>query len=172
MLTNNFYNALQCVMSRANVAKGVIDYSGTARTMFFNTSNSPKYLFEYFTNANKTVVTSVNSPGAAFGTGSTSPTPDDYWLSGDLITTIRIVATTVTVSIANGSYTFTNTMTVTNSGTDTVVINELGIMSNAHHDSSGLTAILLDRTVFDTPLTLAPGEQGVITYTFNLPIVQ
>lgn len=141
--------------------------------------NSLSGLFTPFYNRSKIVLTATNNAGMAFGTGTVPPSLEDYWLSGDLITTVAILLCTVTTDVGDGSARYTNAITVQNtSATDTIVINEMGIVANLYHSTStsGVSDqissnCLVDRTVFDTPLTLAPGAQGVITYTFNIPTV-
>lgn len=159
-------------MTQKTVSSGVIACSGITQNIY-NYTYSASNLFDRFAGSDKKVVTKTSDVGVAFGTGSTPPTLNDYWLSGDHITTISIVATTVTSNIADGVYTIQNAMTVSNSGADTITINEMALCAQAYVNTGGnYVSTAIDRTVLDTPLTLAPGEQGVITYTFNLPIVQ
>ena len=171
MLTNNFYNVFKVCMEGTTLINGAQTRDGSTKNIY-PSSYGYASLLSGFRNSSRYVVGSTYGTGWAFGTGSTPPTLNDYNLSGDLITTVSVVANTVNGSITDGKYRFIIAATVSNSGTDTIVINELGIVASVYHDSSGSVPCLLDRTVLDTPLTLAPGEQGVITYTFNLPIVQ
>ena len=158
-------------MGQKSVPQGLTMTSGGTQSMYYTTNQARDWL-TMFANANKYVATTQNSAGYAFGTGDTPPTLIDYWLSGELIPTISIVAATITTDIADGVYMFKNAITVSNSGANSIVINEMAIIANLYYSSTSGTTGMLDRTVLDTPLTLAPGEQGVITYTFNLPIVQ
>lgn len=169
MLTNNFYAALQCAMTKASKDKAVTKPDGTKGYASYCT-NFLSSFFEFFNN--KTVVTLMGGRGVAFGTGATPPTPNDYQLSGEIIPTISIVASTITVNIADDGYMYKNAMTISNSGDSPIVINEMALCMSIYQDNYSSYGVVADRTVLDTPLTLAPGEQGVITYTFNLPIVQ
>lgn len=172
MLTNNFYQVLRANMSQKSVGSGIIDTSGNARNASYS-SQGMSYLFNAFSSpSNKGLTSQSLAGGIAFGTGDTPPTLNDYWLSGDLITTVGIVAVTITTAIANGVYTFVNAITVNNTGSDSIVINEMAIIPYVYYSGSSQVPAVVERQVLDTPLTLAPGEQGVITYTFNLPIVQ
>lgn len=174
MITNNFYKAILTIMGGgyATDLKTLINTAG----QFSQTSNNAYQAFSGFSNGAKTVVTAAAvsaSPGMAFGTGTVPPTPEDYWLSGNVITTLNIVACVVTSGVSDGFLRMSNEVTVKNtSDTETVVINEMGVVGKFNYGSSYSYACLTDRTVLDTPLTLAPGEQGVITYTLNWPIVQ
>lgn len=173
MLTNNFYHIMKSYLSGSSITDGPRTIANTASRFSYTDSNA-YYAFRGFYNDTKTVITTAASNasyGMAFGTGTVPPTLEDYWLSGDVITTLQIVACTITSGI-NNAVQIKNEVTVKNtSDTETVVINEMGIIGKFYYGSSS-SANMVDRTVLDTPLTLAPGEQGVITYTFNLPIVQ
>lgn len=169
MLTNNFYQGMRYLLTMESTQ--VQSLAGTVSN--FASTSDAYYIFRGFYNDQKKVVTSTSGMyGMAFGTGTVPPTPEDYWLSGNVITTLQIVACTVTSDVSNGAMRMKNEVTVKNtSDTETVVINEMGVVGRFYYSSSG-PGCLVDRTVLDTPLALAPGEQGVITYTFNLPIVQ
>ena len=159
-------------MQKKTVAGGFTDTTGNSRSAVSNTQGL-YYMFDEFASPGNNGLTSQTTAGGiAFGTGDTPPTLNDYWLSGDLITTVGIVAVTITTKIVDGVYTFVNAITVNNSGSETIVINEMAMIPFAYYSGSSQAPAMVDRTVLDTPLTLAPGEQGVITYTFNLPIVQ
>lgn len=174
MLTNNFYQAM-----RAFLTNSTMQITTLANTTgnYSITSDKSYYIFRGFANNDSRYVVKTAAAnetwGMAFGTGTVPPTPADYWLSGNVITTLNIVACTVTSNNGDGFLRMINDVTVKNtSDTETVVINEMGVIGQSYYGSSTKYACLVDRTVLDTPLTLAPGEQGVITYTFNLPIVQ
>lgn len=173
MLTNNFYHLMRSYLSGNQLTAGPRTISNTEGRFSYTDSNA-YYAFRGFYNDTKNVITTAAynaNHGMAFGTGTVPPTLEDYWLSGDVITTLQIVACVITSDI-NNAVQMKNEVTVKNtSNTETVVINEMGIIGKFYYGSSGV-ACLVDRTVLDAPLTLAPGEQGVITYTFNLPIVQ
>lgn len=167
MLTNNFYAALRCAMAQTSQDKAVTKPNGTQGYAQYCT-NFLNSFFRFFNT--KTVLTSMGSDGVAFGTGATPPTRNDYQLSGEIIPTISIVASTITVNI--DGYMYKNAMTISNSGDSPIVINEMALCMSIYQDNYSSYGVVADRTVLDAPLTLAPGEQGVITYTFNLPIVQ
>lgn len=163
-------------MTRVSLTNELVTTTNNAMTSAMDSPNSgsPYYpdtlLSSFFS---KTACTSTSNTGVAFGTGSTPPSLDDYWLSGDLITEISIVAQRITRANTEGGVGFTSKLTVENTGSDSIVINEMAIVAKCY--KGGTTAngsVMVDRTVLDTPLTLAPGEQGTIDYTFNLPIVQ
>lgn len=166
MLTNNFYNMFGSCMGKT-VSSGFRDVSGTIYDAYYAAGNSD-WLFAPFRFSS--VQTSQKGQGVVFGTGNTAPTVDDYCLSGGVITTLSKVATVNTVSIIDGSLCVKQAITVSNSGTATVTICEMGLVAVAYRSSSYSCYVLLDRTVLNEPLTLAPGEQGVVTYTFTLPI--
>lgn len=177
MLTNNFYKMLYTSMTQKTLTNEIVTTTNNLQNSAFDKPNygMPSFNYYFFTSFfSKTVSTSTNDKNVvAFGTGSTPPSVDDYWLSGDLITGISIVAQGITRANTEGGVGFTNKLTVENTGSDTIVINEMAIIARCYYNASSYDGpAMVDRTVLDTPLTLAPGEQGTIDYTFNLPIVQ
>ena len=164
MLNNNFYKTLAVALANKNLPSAMINTDGLVKDINSGT-NIPQYLFDaIYTSA---VLTTKNSRGMVFGTGSTPPEMDDYWLSGEFITTLSGIAHQLTVDTSNGAISITKKVTVQNNGTASVTVNEMGLLA-----SNGSNYEMIDRVVFDSPLTLAPGEQGVITYTLNMPIPQ
>lgn len=169
MLTNNFYQAMRSYMSGKTLGSVLKTKANTTIDCYFDMTSvsfgNPVSVF-----SSQTV--STGGSGIAFGTGNVPPSLDDYWLSGDSISTISILARSANTSFGDGSLRISSDLTVKNtSSTDTIVINEMGFMAYVYTAKSSGGYVLVDRTVLDTPLTLAPGEQGVITHTLNWTIV-
>lgn len=174
MLTNNFYQAMRSYLSETALSSVLRSPTNSSMNCYFEISSTSNILTAFGNNSCKVVTSDAGGMGMAFGTGTVPPSRDDYWLSGDLIKTVTILARSAQSSLDDGFLCCNNALTLKNtSDTDTIVINEMGVCGYAY-TASGRTGgyVMWDRTVLDTPLTLAPGEQGVITYTFNLPIVQ
>lgn len=171
MLTNNYYKSLQCCMTGKSVS-GVTTTSGDTNSAYPSSYCFGEFFSPFLADYMKKVVTSTNSKGVAFGTGTTAPSRNDYWLSGDLITTISVVAATITSSVSNEAYNYNCALTISNTGDADISIGEVALVGYVYKSSNSPLYAMLDRLVLDTPLTLAAGEQGVITYNFNLPIVQ
>ena len=170
MLTNNFHNALRGALSMTAVASGLRKTDGSAANAD-GTINNASVIFDFYKHTN-IAANSKSKAGLVFGTGNTPPTIDDYWLSGDLITGTTIVARNTNSHASEGKNIIEYVITVGNSNADTIVINEFGLVGSLYVGYNQGTICMLDRVVLDAPLTLASGEQGVITYTINVPIVQ
>lgn len=112
------------------------------------------------------VRTSYNFGGVVFGTGSVEPKFDDHKLSGDLITTIS-AACSVSPTLDDGGCTFTGMYTLTNTGSEEIIIGEVGLIMNSPYSGT----FLIERTVLDSPVTIPAGGIGQVTYTirFNYP---
>lgn len=117
----------------------------------------------------KQLLTSVSGGGGVIiGTGTTPPTLDDYYLSGDLITGFNFSYSSTIESDDNGS-TITALYTITNSGDTAFTIGEIGLIANLYSSSYSGSKYngLLERTVLDTPVTIEPGGVGQVTYTIT-----
>lgn len=161
MLNNNFYKAIDNKISDAhNFTNSIVKMDGSQL-------NSTPYRYPYDFNN----ITYVSTPGALsstnnkaifIGSGTTPPTLDDYKLE-NLITTGYSATISGTNSedqiVATGQ--FAMTITITNTQTENLVINELGYFVCG--------PILYDRIVLDTPVTIAPGATKTIEYRLNMP---
>lgn len=109
--------------------------------------------------------------GVVFGTGTTAPALDDYCLSGDLITTFAYTVASFTVDADDTGVTITALYTLTNTGDDAFTIGEVGLIASTYDNSNYKSAnykCLLERTVLDTPVTIAAGGVGQVTYTLKM----
>lgn len=121
--------------------------------------------------------------GVKFGSGDSSESEDSYTLD-------NIITSSLTVSIAPGQDTIYHEYdsennaineyvlyTITNNDSESVTINEIGLFARAYTgsdigqsvSSSAQKTFLIDRTVLDAPLTLAPNDSAVLKYSFALP---
>lgn len=106
-----------------------------------------------------TVMNSVYFDQIAFGSGSTPPTPADIKMEAE-VSGVTVTSTTRNVAKVNGGFRLENTHTVKNTGTEAVTIREVGYLG--YH-------ILMSRSLLENPVTLQPGETGVITVTTEFP---
>ena len=100
-----------------------------------------------------------------FGTGRNPPTFDDFKLSGEEITTIKIQNTTFSYSKYSDGVKCIRSMFIQNIGSETITIGEVGWTTGILRTSNNLNTVLLDRTILDEPLTLLAGESGQINYS-------
>jgi len=113
---------------------------------------------------------SKTPPGVVFGTGNTPPTVDDYTLSGSFISglsTSNVTVAETTSKNDDGSMVFTYVYTINNSTGADITIGEIGIQTYAN-SSSYYINVLVERTVLDTPVTIAAGGVGQVTYTIRM----
>ena len=100
--------------------------------------------------------------GVIFGDGNTSPTENDYFLSGNPINTLSVTPA-VTTSTENDKIIVKGIFTITNTSDSEVTIREVGVFGSVYNGNS-IIAILTDRTVLDTPLTIPAGGIGQVVY--------
>lgn len=191
MLTRNFVKMLHALWkggiygtsSEAVTIKTLDDYQQNVTIWQKSSSSSSTYMINVSSDnitrtlsyTIKDVVTSLTTGNGdfsafAFGTGDATPTFDDNKMSGALITTLVIDANTVSTTIDGIKTKYVQNLTVRNTGTEAVTIKEVGRVYG-DYSATSKKLILLERTVLDAPLTLAPEESGVIRLTVNLPIV-
>ena len=98
-----------------------------------------------------------------FGDGDTPATIDDYNLAGNMITTFTCV-TAVSAVYTNNKIQIQGAYTITNTGASAFTIKEvcgrrsvMGVLAN--------TPMIWFRTVLENPVTIQPGNSGIVTIT-------
>ena len=108
--------------------------------------------------------------GVVLGSGTTSPTIDDYTLSGEVFHKFNFTAD-VTKECDEDGVTFTAIYTITNTGDSDFTIGEIGLITTLTGSTgSGDESYrgLLERTVLDTPVTIQAGGIGQVTYSIRV----
>ena len=102
-----------------------------------------------------------------FGSDNTPPTKEDYWLRDEngRIEELIIQKTIHQYEILEDGIKITKIMNIYNSGTEPVTIGEMvwQTLFNSGYISSSWG--ILDRTTFDEPIILLPGESKQINYS-------
>jgi hypothetical protein len=173
MLTKNFYNWAMATLTNKTIVNGYVGIDGTTYNAD-RTSSVPKDLWEGM----RTIYTSALKPGtgngasaAQIGTGVTPATADDYRLESIITSGISVATpSAVTVTKENDFVAVYATYTVTNTGTTSLAVSEIGLFSTGRQGNEALI-VLMDRTVLESPIVINPGEAKPITYTirFNYP---
>lgn len=171
MFTKNFYKLMG-----SNVSESAI---GTVQNADGSTvDHSTLWAFSSFMIWLTTIATAQTNTGVVFGTGTTPPTVDDYCLSGEIIPSTVTATAAKSVESDETGRTITVVYTLTNTGADAVTIGEIGYFVNS--DKAAFATLgsygngyyrnigLLDRTVLDTPVTIAAGGVGQVTYTIRM----
>lgn len=113
-------------------------------------------------------------PGVYFGTGSTPASKADYTLESPITSGLSISSgTRLYADEGNGVHSYHATFVVKNTGSAEINISEIGLFSSVNSSTSKFYCVLMERTVLDAPITIAPGETKLVTYklTFNQTVV-
>lgn len=175
MFTKNWYKANSAYMFDHSQRVIYTGMDGVANRTIYPYSNQILLGGDYegnrYPSVHKMRKNYTSNGGVIIGTGTTPPTLDDYDLSGMLITDYTYSVSVSREFDENGA-TMTALYTITNTGTQAFTIGEIGLMADLDYNGySKSSKALLEHTVLDTPLTIAPGGVGQLTYTirFNYP---
>ena len=159
MFTNQYFACKKGLFEDSNVKLTVRD--GSAYT--FPTSSI--YNCEIGVCMKKAYCKIPSSSGVYFGAGSTPAQKTDYDLENMITSGLTITnGSFVSTNSGNGVYWYECSYIVRNSSENEITISEIGYYSAADN-----YAVLMERTVLASPLTIQPGESKLITYkiTFN-----
>ena len=165
MVTRNFLNLLAMVLESGNQmgCLKVLTVSGAARFL------SGTFGFPYSPTASFTL--NATAAGISIGTGTTPESEDDYNLEATITSGVNVVLTGTSFGVENPWYPFVKyDLTITNTGANPLVVTEVGYKQDASvtkvigSTSRSNEVLLLDRCVLDTPVTIAPGDAGIVTY--------
>lgn len=161
---------------------GCAELKDTAGATGYHVGNFEQGYYPVSVNSYLATGTGLTS-GIAVGSGTTPPTEDDYRIETP-ITSGLTFPNGVSVSNsplsfskevdANGNQTLNYYIILKNTSSESITISELAFTQNAKLVSTRGTAsnlrvaaICLDRTLLDTPVTIAPGELGSIRYSLK-----
>lgn len=118
-------------------------------------------------------------PGVYFGSGSTPASKADYKLESPITSGLAITnpSALAWTDDGNGKYEVIADYILRNTSDAEINIYEIGVFSPVNSNSNGKYGAsdnvwwlaLMERTVLDEPITIAPGESKLVTYklTFN-----
>lgn len=114
------------------------------------------------------------APLVSFGSGRTEPTQEDYKLE-QWLENITYAEGSIVKTLGDNQDIFSNTFMITNNGTETISVSEVGIFVPAVSGSGNTKTThytMLERTVFE-PVYIAPGDSATIKYEIvvNYPTV-
>ena len=184
MFTNNYIRFREMMFKGQDMS--LQDCNGTSFTAHHRYSYGGDIgvsLCNAYCNAMSTAVANSNSgsycsPGVYFGSGSTPAAKSDYKLESPITSGLTIVNPyiknrAIPMETEEGKYSYVVAFSLQNTSSETINIYEIGLFGEAdYYKSSSSTthyAVLFNREVLDTPISIAPGEVKVITYklTFN-----
>lgn len=167
MLTKNYYGLIAGVMHLDYYY--VTLFNGSQGGNRLSSAGANIYPSLGFKNIGK-ALTSNAGEGVLFGDGNTTPTYDDYYLSGNIVTGFKSTSNVTSETDENGGVTLTSVFTITNNGSEDITIKEVCYFG--YYGSGATQRCMLDRTVLDSPVTIPTGGVGQVTYsiTINIPI--
>lgn len=168
MVTRNFLNILAMTLESGNNV-GCLrcrDVNGDSRFLTGSVTSSG---FPYTTE--KTFTLTASAAGISIGTGTAPESEDDYNLEQTITSGVNVVITGTSYGAESPWYPFVKyDLTITNTGANPLVVTEVGYKQTLQtstligSSASANTVLLLDRCVLDTPVTIAPGDAGIVTY--------
>lgn len=174
MITNNFktlMNAMLYTGNQRSYGPEVKNTSGNIRHFYY------PYSYSWPIQGPSNVSFSNTSSGIRVGSGSTPASVNDYELESMITSGISgSVSFDSSRQIdGSGNYQSVYLVSITNTGSVDVVVSEIGYAINAYGATNNGGSrqeikILIDRTLLNTPVTIAPGESAVITYTMKAVI--
>lgn len=166
MVTRNFLNVLaMALQSGSNL--GELLMRGCDGTTRYLTGENHGFL----SNPTKAVTLTAANAGISVGTGNAAATEDDWQLAEPLTSGINLVLTATRYGCDSPCVPYVEyDVTITNTGSDPLTVKEIGykqtVKTTKYPGGSGGADLvcLMDRTVLDTPVTIAAGDAGIITY--------
>lgn len=162
MLTKNFYAAMMALLGKTQST--ALNKTGENINLGFPTNANNNYgIFPYmFQYDNEAAYQYVE-----FGKGTTPAATGDYKLEDKITSGITVTNPSAVTTEQTDSYIFWTVTFGVMASTETT-ISEIGLTSKITY-STGLNpvAILVDRTVLDTPVTIPAGQSKQITYTIR-----
>ena len=181
MFTKNYWNILSSFALGGGADKILTKTNGTTYTL-----EGKHAVATPFGCTVTNILTKYNTGGVIFGDGTTPPTPDDYALSGNIVTGIN-GSRTRQGSIDELGHNNIFTFTLTNTNSTDVTIREVGFLYGTSLESRYLSSdsstsltqttlnvsmpLLVNRIVLDEPITISAGGVGQVTVNlrFNYP---
>lgn len=175
MITKNFKMLLATILGSSGNSNSRCYFPIT------NTSGGTDYLCNTLNRfpAQVNTVVQISSPfnqGIYIGSGNTPPTENDYALETPI--TGGLSASTPAVNRGadgDGNPYIAFTFTLTNSGATDKIVSEIGyfqyVSASYYNNSLGYqTAMMLDRTVLETPLTVPANGTAAVKYELKTVI--
>lgn len=162
MLTKNWYAVWDSHRAQKVLQKSLVNIHGQTE----NSGCYDAYGIRCLCFSMNQVIFDNISSGIVLGSGTTPATINDYCLESRI--TSGLVCSSLMERDENNDVTII--VTATNSGDSNITIGEIGYQGSAPYSaqSSSSTAVLLERTVLNTPITIVPGGVGQVAYKINM----
>ena len=167
MLTRNYKNVVASI-----IAKTSANYTGLpVKAINGNTYYLNAALISFPQTATTSFSRSVSAAGIQVGSGDTPVSESDYKLDNMVTNSSVTGSVNISRTLEDGKLYIIFDLTITNGSSDTIQIKEIGY---SQYLSSGTTqagtvvssayCFMLDRTVLDTPVSIAAGDFATIRY--------
>lgn len=177
MLLKNFYTAIFVPSLNDGesmpVDDGSVNYyrpdgASTSSSVATTTKNLYDSLGFYGMKSN--LATARTAGAVVIGTGTTQPTFDDYDLSGSIIKTFTSTVTSTSKTVEEAGITISTTWTITNTSDAAFTIGEVAYFGGykSAKNYTTVTAMCIERTALEEPVTIEAGGVGQLTYTIRL----
>lgn len=145
-----------------------------AKSLLNNAYGITWYSYGHGYSLRVSTISDTSSDGVYIGTGDTEPTENDYCLKSPITSGVTGSATKTNIYDSSTNTTKVRiTITVTNNGSESITIKEVAKVVSFDTASAiggvvtgNRRAIMVDRTLLETPVTIPAGEAGVIFYDF------
>ena len=126
-----------------------------------------------FSNGFTPITANNTNPGVHFGTGTNTPTENDYYLQTPITSGLGAAITLTEMKINSQGKPYVRTVfSVTNgSSSASLTITEICVVTGSAYCCTSSTAtsysannVMFDRTLLDDPLVLAPLQTGTLEY--------
>ena len=143
------------------------------------TDGSTYYLSGYSNNncfpysVSNSFTTSLNSQGIVLGSGTTAATEDDYRIETPITSGLSVNVTRTYSLDTDGNPSEHFLLAVTNTSSASITVSELCYQqilyayASPDGNSPAVKTFCFDRTLLDSPVTIAAGETAVIRYTLK-----
>lgn len=164
----------------ANLPFALMDATGYGVIQVKAINGNIRYISRAFYTHTSGVPFSTSSYGSGIklGSGTTPPTADDYCIENMITSGINVTINSRTKYVDQSNHACIDiNMTVTNTGSDPLTISEAAFYnfavsypsynSTSATSTGANTAVMIDRTLLDSPITIPAGESATITYTIK-----
>lgn len=165
MLTKNWYNMAKAYRKATTISNAAKDIKGNVRNAGHYASMACEFFF--FKTSTVALAENTNNVNIVLGSGTTPATIDDYMLESWITSGLSCV---ITSELDDDNDTIW-TITATNTSQSEIVIGEVGIHAKAYYGNNSVSntaTFLFERTVLETPITIAPGGVGQVTYKIKM----
>lgn len=167
MITDNFKAILAASLQSSGAQYGYLPVRDVNGRQYYLCPNFDRFPYD----RTQTFTTAAGTAGISLGRGTKEASPRDYNLQSIITSGLNVAITATQVgSETPGDPYLRYNMTITNTSSSTITITEVcykqrvRVANGPGRNENNDLVIMLDRTVLETPITLAAGDAGVIQY--------